>query len=147
MVQQLESKQTMIHKAQILDSYRRVMSGINGVARAVNGGKTEDEISDELDNLKLQMEIASKIFNEKKYKSQCQDTVNKLKAEYFKEIKNLPIISQELNTCIDIFGSAFEAPLDPKLMPAVGSIALTSAHQKACLGALNYAGYFHDPIT
>ena len=69
-----------------------------------------------------------------------------MKAEYFKEIKNLPTVSKELNTCIDIFGYAFEGPLDLELMPVEGSTTLTPDQQKVCLGALNYAGCINDQI-
>ena len=140
------SKQELVHEAQLIDSYRRVMIGINRTAKAINySPHTKD---DELNNLKLQMEIASSIFHDKKRKYENEKIVNKLKYEFNAQISSLPRTYQfnELNACINTFKTAFDCPLVPGIFKVTGGGPMSGKDQRMCFGSLNYANIMTDQM-
>ena len=143
--QLLLEKQAMIREAQIIDSYRRVISAINGTIKAIESKKTASQIEDELNNLKFQIQIASTIFNEKKFREENYELIMKLAHDYEESIVKIPQL-EGLQECLEIFKGAFYAPLPADIFPLDGDTKLAAEDLKQAIIALNYAGIINDKI-
>lgn len=135
-------KQVMIHEAQMIDSYRRVMAAINSTIRVINN---RGDATDQLNNLNIQIQVASGIFHDPKYKdknkSRLMELEKKFKNEYIPDFGN-----KGLKTSIDIFKSSFREKIDPAELPVIGGGPMSQKDVSVALGSLNYAGHINDHV-
>ena len=136
-----QSKQQLLHEAQILDSYRRMMVSLNDVIRKVESGHDKSGPN----NLMLQAEVSSRIMYDKKHPGSYKDLIKGLENEFLSARHNLPpAIEFKLKTYLDYVAKSFRGPID-KTLPAVDSgVLMTQDAMNDALYALNYAGMIND---
>ena len=135
-------KQVMIHEAQMIDSYRRVMAAINSTIRVINN---RGDATDQLNNLNIQIQVASGIFHDPKYKDKNKSRLMELEKEFKNEY--IPDFYNEgLKTSIDIFKSSFREKIDPAKLPVIGGGPMSQKDVSVALGSLNYAGHINDHV-
>ena len=140
-------KQYMVHEAQMDDCQKRIMSAINGLAKAIESSD-QDRIHDEENNLNIQVTVASGVFNDKKYKKESEKFLNNLKADFKKYYKNVPDrIKSKLDEYINPYLQSFDKPIKNDIaLKGDTSKPLTEQDQKAMLGSLNYANAINDQM-
>ena len=75
-------KQVMVHEAQMIDSYRRVMAAINSTIHTINN---RGDATDQINNLKIQIQVASGVFHDPKYGMKNKHRLMELETEFKKE--------------------------------------------------------------
>ena len=138
-------KQAMRHEAQMIDSQRRIISGINGAIRAIESQK-KDRLEDELNNLSIQVTVASGVFHDKRFRGQHSELLKNLKMQFGKLVTKLPDrLRKELGEILTAYDSVFDGPLkkDIELKGCKGKV-MSPEDQKAALSAINYASIMND---
>ena len=145
--QEVTEKQLMIHEAHAIDSQRRIISGINGYIHAAEN-RDEDKMDDELNNLNIQLTVASGIFNDKKYKGKQQDLLKKLKREFMDQIKNVPSsLMQDLDEYLNLYMKCFDKNIDNTIeIKGDTSKPLTTNDVSVMMATLNYSNGLNDEI-
>ena len=137
-------KQVMLHEAQIIDSYRRIMNGINGTVMAIEQ-RNIPNINREKNNLAIQIETASFIIHDKKFKGMHNEKLKELAADFAESLGGIPEgCSKELEYYVDKILKIFYGPLNEQLEMHGENKDMTTEDMQQMMFALNYSGMMGD---